>query len=42
MRIKPASMKFRLTTPQNGSRTGAMTEPVAGRKPVLALLMGLL
>jgi hypothetical protein len=35
-------MKTRLTTLHNGSRTCAMTEPVAGRKPVLALLMRLL
>ncbi len=42
MKIKQTSMKIHLTTLQNESRTCAMTEPVAGRKPVLALLMRLL
>ena len=36
------SMKTQLSTLHNGSRTGAMTEPVPGRKPGLALLMRLL
>jgi hypothetical protein len=34
-------MKAKLTTLENGSRTCAMTEPVPGRKPGLALLMRL-
>ncbi len=42
MKTKLASMKAHLTTLHNGSRTCAMTAPVAGRKPVLALLMRLL
>ena len=42
MKTKLTSMKTQLRTPHNGSRTCAMTEPVAGRKPVLALLMRLL
>ena len=37
-----ALTKTHLTTLHNGSRTCAMTEPVPGRKPVLALLMRLL
>ncbi len=35
-------MKTQLTILDNGSRTFTMTEPVSGRKPVLALLMRLL
>ena|ERR1035438_3672477 len=35
-------MKTKLTTLQNLIRTCVITEPVAGRKPVLALLMRLL
>jgi uncharacterized repeat protein (TIGR03803 family) len=42
MKTKLTSMKTQLTTLYNGTRTCAMTEPVAGRKPVLALLMRLL
>src|SRR5208283_66745 len=42
MRNKLTSMKTHLTTLHNESRTCAMTEPVSGRKPVLALLMRLL
>src|SRR5208282_586069 len=42
MKTKFTSMKTQLTTLHNGSRTCAMTEPVAGSKPVLALLMRLL
>jgi prepilin-type N-terminal cleavage/methylation domain-containing protein/prepilin-type processing-associated H-X9-DG protein len=35
-------MKTQFSTRHNGSRICALTEPVAGRKPILALLMGLL
>ena len=42
MKTKLTPMKTHLMTLHNGSRTCAMTEPVAGRKPVLAVLMRLL
>ena len=42
MKNKLTSMKTHLTTLHNESRTCAMTQPVAGRKPALALLMRLL
>jgi uncharacterized repeat protein (TIGR03803 family) len=42
MRTTPTLMKTQLTTLHNESRTCAMTGPVAGRKPVSALLMRLL
>src|SRR5208282_1721301 len=42
MKTKLMSMKTQLTTLLNGSKTCAMTEPVGGMKPVLALLIPLL
>src|SRR5690348_15157200 len=42
MKTKFTSMKTRLTAHRNGSRTCAVTQPVARRKSVLALLRRLL
>src|SRR5579864_4981351 len=40
-RFEKEPMKTQLTTLDNGSRTCETSEPVSGRKPVLALLMRL-